>query len=339
MHPVLPLRDHIAGAAAVPVDACSPPALPAGHAGRLPRCTLQFPESITALATTPDATALIAVEGGGVTTWQLPTAAFVRGFAPPPSIAGPADEAPHRDAPSTIAVSPDGRQAIVVIEGRLLRYATATGRLLRELPGPGGVVQSVAWSPDGGTLLVTAFYDTDVRLVSADDGAEIRRLVVEREGTAVGFTADGHGGLVGTGAGTIMLFSLDENVPPRLIEAVGRPLHALTVVGDRVASSGNDGILHLVAIATGKSLATSEPGSPCYRLALAPDAEVIACAGYDRVIRLYRVESAELIETLAWHEGPIAGLAWSGTTLLSGDVAGSLALWDLAQVIQEASRP
>lgn len=334
MHPVLPLRADVTGAPAVPSGPCTAPDPAARGGSHLPRCILQFPASISALATTPDgALALIAVEGGGVTAWHMPGAKYAHGFSPVPSVAGPDGAQPHRDVVSVIAVSPDGRQAIIAIEGRLLRYATASGRLLRELPGPGGVVQNVGWSPDGTSLLVTAFYDTDAHLVNADDGTETRRLVVEREGTAVGFTPDGHSAVVGTGTGNLLLFTLYDNTPPRLLESVGPPLRELAVVGHRVVSSGRDGILHVVATRTGRSLATSEPGSPCYRLAVAPGKKVAACAGYDRTIRLYRIESAQLARELVWHGSAVTGLGWTGTTLISGDAGGNLALWDLGGLL------
>jgi Cu/Ag efflux protein CusF len=333
MHRALPLRAGVAGAA-IPADDCLPPERARGAAGRLPRCTLQFPQSISAVAATPDgAAALIAVAGGGVTVWEMPAAAFKLGFAPPPPLAAPAGETPHPESANAIAVSPDGRQAVVAVEGRLLRYATASGRLLRELPGPGGVVQSVVWSPDGTRLLVLPFYDSKVRLIDAEDGREIRHLPVEREGTTAAFTADGRAAVVGTETGTLMLFTLDENGAPRVLQSVGRPLHGVALAGTRVVAAGSGGILRVVDIWTGASVAQSEATSPCYRLAAPLAGDLVACAGYDRAIRLYRRESAQLVDTLHWHQGPVAGLAWVGTTLLSGDAAGELALWDFTDLL------
>jgi WD40 repeat protein len=296
---------------------------------------LRFPQSISAVAATPDGgTALVAVVGGGVTAWEMPAAAFKLGFAPLPPRAAPGGETPHPESANAIAASPDGRQAIVAVEGRLLRYATASGRLLRELPGPGGVVHSVVWSPDGAQLLVLAFYDRDVRLVGAEDGREIRRLRVEREGAAAAFTADGRAAVVGSATGTLSLFALDANGAPRVIDNVGRPLHGLALVGTRLVSAGNGGVLRVADISgTGTSLAQSEAASPCYRLAVPPRGDLVACAGYDRAIRLYRLESAELVDTLRWHGEPVAGLAWAGATLLSGDTAGGVALWDLSDLL------
>jgi len=36
-----------------------------------------------------------------------------------------------------------------------------------------------------------------------------------------------------------------------------------------------------------------------------------------------------VVETLAWHEAAVWGLAWVGPLLVSGDAQGRVALWDL----------
>jgi WD40 repeat protein len=48
------------------------------------------------------------------------------------------------------------------------------------------------------------------------------------------------------------------------------------------------------------------------------------------------VATAATLETLTWHRAPVWGLAWAGSTLVSGDADGNVALWDLAA---EITRP
>src|SRR5207247_675305 len=113
----------------------------------------------------------------GVSAWRLPAGQLALAFAPPPPLVVPGPEGlqPHPESANDVAVRPDGSEAVVAREGRLLRYSTRTGRLARELAAPRGVLRSVAWSPDGATLLVTAFYDPSAHLVRAEDGRELRR--------------------------------------------------------------------------------------------------------------------------------------------------------------------
>src|SRR5439155_208795 len=191
MHFVLPVDTGAAGAAEVPLDGCVPPAPRPGSADRLPRCVLTFHQPVTAMAVEPAAsTVLVAVVDGGVTAWRMPSAEFVLGFAPPPPIAVPGGTPPHPDAANAVAVSPDGREAVVAFENRLVVHATDSGRVLRELPALRGVVRTLGWSPDGKGILATVFYDAAAHLLAADDGREIRALQVEREGVGVAFTAD-----------------------------------------------------------------------------------------------------------------------------------------------------
>ena len=67
---------------------------------------------------------------------------------------------------------------------------------------------------------------------------------------------------------------------------------------------------------------------PCYRLAVSERAGLAACAAFDRTIRLHDLASGAVTAVLARHEALVLGLAWADTTLLSGDGAGVVAVWE-----------
>src|SRR5207302_1329407 len=79
------------------------------------------------------ATAFVAVVSAGVSAWGMPDGRFRLGLAPPPPIVVPREAPPHADAANAVAVSPDGREAVVALENRLVVYSTADGRFVREL--------------------------------------------------------------------------------------------------------------------------------------------------------------------------------------------------------------
>src|SRR5439155_1649851 len=190
-HFVVPLGTGMTGAAGIPPEGCVTPDRRPDDGQRLPRCVLAFPRTVTFIAASPDgSTAFVGVLGTGVSAWRMPGVQFLEGFAPPPPIAVPVTEVPHPEAANAIAVSPDGAEAAVAVENRVLVYVTAGGRLLRQLPAYPGVVRALAWSPAAARLLVTVFYDPSGHLLAAGDGREVRRLVVEREGAAVAFSPD-----------------------------------------------------------------------------------------------------------------------------------------------------
>ena len=327
-HFVLPLSGG-GGAAEAPLEGCVPPVRDPAIAGRLPRCTLTFHQPVTSVSAVPDGSlALVAVVNGGVSAWAMPAATFVLGFAPAPPITGPADAPPHPDAVSALAVSPDGRETVLAIENRLLVHATATGALVRELPAFRGLVRAVAWSADGTRLLVTLFYDATAHLLAADDGRELARIPIEREGASVAFAPDGKHAAIGSEIGPIALVDLADGRPPVVLVDSQRPVTGLAFAGDRIVSAAGDGVLR-VWDAGGAITARADAAAGLTRLAVAPGGRLAATAGVDRTIRLHDLESGALVEAIPWHRAAIWGLAWAGPTLVSGDGEGRVALWDL----------
>jgi WD40 repeat protein len=60
----------------------------------------------------------------------------------------------------------------------------------------------------------------------------------------------------------------------------------------------------------------------------------VATVAADGRIRLHDAATGIVLDTLRWHESAIAGVAWGGSTLVSGDANGKVALWDLAARIR-----
>jgi hypothetical protein len=323
----LPIRGGT-GAAGIPTDACMPVAR--GGTEPVPRCTLRFAKAIVALTAAPDARSLlIAVVDNGVSVWRLPAVTFALGFAAAPAVPMPAPEPPHPEAPNAVIVRPDGREVALALENRLVIYAADTGQVLRSFNGPGGVLRAAAWSPDGGALLVTAFYQPAAYLLDAADGRERRRYPVTREGAAVAFAAGGTRIAVGSELGTVSLFAIDSTAPLRVIEAGGRTVRNLVMAGDVLVASGDDGTLRAWALDSGALRYARPIGAPVHRMAVSPDAGRIAVTGPDHDLVIVDAQDGTPRATLAWHEAQILGLAWSGATLASGDVLGHLAVWDV----------
>lgn len=333
----LPLTRAAPAAAGIPVHGCV--AVAAGAApNRSPRCTLAFSAPVTAVAATPDgALALVAVVGVGVSAWRLPAGELAAGLRPPPPIAAPPSEPLHPEAVNALAVSGGGADAVLAVEGQLLRYAIAGGQLIGSFAVP-GMVRAVAWSPDGTELLVAAFYDHSAHLINAENGTEIRRLAIGREGAAVAFTPDGRRAAVGTDMGPIVLFDLSTGARLGELNGALGAVQALAFVGERLVSAGDDGVLRVWAARSGARLHESTPGRLLARLAVAPGGALVASAGLDGAVRLYDVSrDFAVVETLQWHTAEVLGLAWAGRSLISGDLEGQVAVWDLSDRVDGAS--
>ena len=334
----LPLEQGGRAAAGVPSEGCvSPPEQRGGS--RLPRCTLNFPRTVSAIGATPDGTAaLIGVVDMGVTVWRIPSGELSVGLQPPPPITVPVNEAPHPEAPSEIAVSPDGTEAVVALESRLLRYDISSGQLVKELAAPGGVVRAAAWSPLDEELAVTAFYDPAAHLVRGEDGRELRRFSVDREAAAVAFSRQGNLLAVGSQIGAISVFEVASGTRWRTLLGPAGPTRALAFVPTGLLAAGDDGVLHLWDPATATVSREGPPGRPVVQLAVRADGRLAATADWDGAIRLYDPETLAVVEVLTWHAAPVYGLAWAGSVLVSGDARGQVALWDLDDARGTASR-
>jgi Cu/Ag efflux protein CusF len=321
---LLPLSATTAGAAGLPVAGCVAPEPRPPRA----RCALSFAAPVTALDAHGSGI-LLGVAGTGVTEWRIPSAEFVLAFEPQPAIVAGPDTVPHADAPAAIAVSPDGREAAVAIENRLLVHALASGRLLRVLPPLHDIVRDLAWGPAG--LLVAVFYDRAAHLLDPADGREITGIEVEREASAVAFSADGRLAAVGSEVGGVTVAELP-NGPRRVLAGFRGPASSLAFAGTRILSTAGDGSVRVWDAGTGAALAQAAAAPGLLRLAVSPAGTLVASAGLDHVVRIHEIASGRLVEALVWHEAAVWGLGWVGSVLVSGDGAGAVMLWELGDL-------
>jgi Cu/Ag efflux protein CusF len=325
----LPLASSGGGAAGIPTEGCVAPASRAG-VGRLPRCTLAFRGPIGVLAATPDGSRLIVAAADiGVSAWRVESKRLLAGFAPAPAVTLTAPEPPHVEVANAVAVRPGGREAVVALESRLILYDIDSGRILHVRSGPGGIVRSVAWSPNGSALLVTIFYDAKAHLLAAEDGRVLQRFAVEREGAGVAFSVDGRIAAVGSQAGPITLFDGASGAVRRVLSGSAAAARALTFVGSRLVAVSDDGALRLWDVDESAAPIEVAVGNALSQLAQEPGGPRIATGGRDGFVRVYDVLRCELVETLAWHTTQITALAWAGATLIAGDGNGNVTFWEM----------
>ena len=80
-------------------------------------------------------------------------------------------------------------------------------------------------------------------------------------------------------------------------------------------------------------LAEGPPGTGITRLAAAPGAGLVASAHNDGSVRVSALPRAKAVATLAWHTRQVLGLAWAGSVLVPGDIAGHVAVWDVGDLV------
>ncbi|MFJ4567618.1 WD40 repeat domain-containing protein [Streptomyces caelestis] len=235
------------------------------------------------------------------------------------------------------------------------RLASDAGRVLAtRLPGHVGIGSSVAYAPDGRTL-VGGGHDGTVRLWDTGGRTlgEPLRLGTDRVG-AVAFAPAGRDLLAATGdGGAIRLWDVRDREHPR---PLGRPLvshdeenivsAAFAPDGRTLATAGDDGTVRLWDLTDparptplGRPAAADDSEDRSVRaVAFAPDGNTLATAGYDGTVRRWRYGQDDGITPLGKpvraHTAPVWTLAFSpdGRTLATAGFDETVRLWD-------ASRP
>lgn len=303
-----------------------------GADGSAPRCVVSFGRGTTAMTASPDgAVALITFLDVDATAWTLPDLAYGHGFDPIPEEPGEAAHGGEKEGPQALLVAPDSRSAIFAVEDRLVRYDLASGKVLGEFAGPEGrgMVDNVAWSPDGRQVLLTSAGDGKARLADVAAGRILRTFAVEGRVVKMAFAPDGRSAALGTEVGTVAIVDLGGSAEkPRVLTPSTQEITGLAYLDATLVVASRDGTLRLFAPESGTKLAEVATGGPIARFALAPKEGLVGVADADHVVRVLTVPALGERARYAWHQASITALAWGiGPTLLAADNDGELAAW------------
>ncbi|HEV8067958.1 MAG TPA: c-type cytochrome domain-containing protein [Planctomycetaceae bacterium] len=232
---------------------------------------------IHALAFSPDGTLLAAAGYRVVKLWKRPH------FEQKQSVV-------LADAPTALAVSADGMFVAAALADRSIVVRKAEGAELRKFTGPKASITALQFTKDGKTLYAGSL-DHTWRSWNVADGTARSVVTTPTSVGALALSNDAAQLISGGTDGTIRIWSTAKSAespkPVHEWKAHTKPITSLTLVlpaGNQVASGSEDGTVRIWQIATAKPIAKLAHVGPVRTIALAPDGQVVASGGGNRVL-------------------------------------------------------
>lgn len=247
---------------------------------------------------------------------------------------------------NALAISPDSNTLASASDHKIVKlWDLNTKKFLASLSGHSQAVKSVTFSPDG-KILATASDDKTIKLWQIETLEEICTLLGHSHAVkSVAFSPDGQILASGSWDKTIKLW--DVNTGTEICTMTGHQLQVNSVVfspqGQLLASASYDRTIRLWQIPALESSHKEFQNRPCYSLlgtlsghawavltvAFSPDGKILATGSDDNTIKLWEVNTGQLICTLVGHSWSVVAVAFfaDGETLLSASCDKTVKLW------------
>lgn len=238
-------------------------------------------------------------------------------------------------AAAALSLSKDGKllacaspEAVRILDVSSAREQSAVHR-------PGGQAESIAFSPDGLSVL-SGSTDGSLRLWDARTGKEVRTLTGHEDKVgAVAFSPDGRMIVSGSHDETLRLWDVATGKEVRTLSGHRDGVSALAFApkGDVLASGGEDGSVLFWDVRTGDNRHTCRAhAGRVTSVVFVLGGGILASGGEDGVVRLWDAAAGREMDRFAAHTGKALAVACSpdGRYVASGGADRTVRLWDAA---------
>lgn len=238
----------------------------------------------------------------------------------------------HDKAILSLAFTNDGKQIISGgADGTIRIWEVNTGIEKLKITAHRDVIFHIALSDDG-KQIISGSWDGVVKVFDKETGAEINVIRFEN-GSA--YKIDFYDGklyaLIANLDKTLGLYELDSKA--KVKDFIGHTdiIHAFDYYENIIASVSWDGTLKVWDVATSLQTWRVKTEQPLYAVQITPNGEKIACAGAERTITLFNLETGKKLTEFTGHQSSITNIRFSsdGKRMLSSSEDGMIKIWDL----------
>ncbi len=231
-----------------------------------------------------------------------------------------------------VAFHPSGQELAATAAHEIRFWRDPDGQCTAALRGHTDDVWSIAFDPDG-TTLVSGSWDQSVRLWDLATQKVIRTLLGHTKGvTSVAVSPDGLTIASGSYDQTIRLWDLQDGRCRHLLRGHTEWVWgvAFSPDGGLLASASGDCTVRLWQVRTGEVLTVLDSyNDQCWAVAFSPDGRYLASGGNDGLVLIWDIRSRTISHILRGHSGWVRSLAYTpdGSVLVSGSNDGTIRLW------------
>ena len=207
-------------------------------------------------------------------------------------------------------------------------------KCLKTLQGHGGYVNSVAFSPDG-TTVVSGSHDNTLKLWSVSGGECLNTLQDWDCVFGVAFSPNGRT-VVSCSEKVVKLWSVSSGKCLNILHghSSGVCSVAFSPDGRTVVSGSHDNTLKLWSVSGGECVKTLHGHSHSVQsVAVSPNGKTVVSGSYDNTLKLWSVSGGgECLKTLHDHTSCVNSVAFSpdGRTVVSASTDQTLKLWSVS---------